>query len=482
MNFSKIIRIFHFLPFLIFALIAISSTSWAATYYVDGSCASSGNGTTAVCGVNGPWKTLAQAVTGMPNNANHTINVAAGTYPETLTDTRSGVNPGYRYWKANGTVNIIAINISGNYVKVEGFTMDGTPYVANTGTIHITGSNWYIKGCTVTDSHRHSGFRVWNANSDGGIFENNVLAGIDGTGLFITGTNHQILNNDISDMRTAGVSAPGDGDFIRPFGSGHVFRGNYIHNLISSHLTPLHVDAFQTWSATSPQLALRDSIIERNHIFMGEDATGLLLEAWDAANTISAFMIEGNSSNYANNITIKNNLIESWKGFEIGGGGWNVSNIKIYNNTWRSSLAFRAAYFPMGIHLVGVTTAEVYNNITVDYHVHYAIRGSSGISYDYNLMWNSDGTTAALEGYTPAANDKQSVQGGTIYDPKFVANYSDLHIQSDSPAKDAGVTIASVTNDYAGTSRPQGSAYDIGAYEYSGTTNLSPPTGLRIVN
>jgi hypothetical protein len=42
---------------------------------------------------------------------------------------------------------------------------------------------------------------------------------------------------------------------------------------------------------------------------------------------------------------------------------------------------------------------------------------------------------------------------------------SDFHLQSGSPAINAGLTIASVTDDYAGTTRPKGSAYDIGAYE-----------------
>jgi hypothetical protein len=39
-------------------------------------------------------------------------------------------------------------------------------------------------------------------------------------------------------------------------------------------------------------------------------------------------------------------------------------------------------------------------------------------------------------------------------------------LQSSSPAIDAGLTISSVMNDYVGTARPHGSAYDIGAYEY----------------
>ena len=48
-------------------------------------------------------------------------------------------------------------------------------------------------------------------------------------------------------------------------------------------------------------------------------------------------------------------------------------------------------------------------------------------------------------------------------DPKA----NDFHLQSASPAIDAGVTIAEVRSDHDGISRPQGKGYDLGAYEYS---------------
>jgi hypothetical protein len=41
----------------------------------------------------------------------------------------------------------------------------------------------------------------------------------------------------------------------------------------------------------------------------------------------------------------------------------------------------------------------------------------------------------------------------------------DFHLQSSSPAKDAGVTISTLLDDLDGVTRPQGSAFDVGAYE-----------------
>jgi len=43
---------------------------------------------------------------------------------------------------------------------------------------------------------------------------------------------------------------------------------------------------------------------------------------------------------------------------------------------------------------------------------------------------------------------------------------NDYHLSSTSPARDAGATLANVTDDLEGSPRPQGAAFDIGAYEF----------------
>ena len=47
---------------------------------------------------------------------------------------------------------------------------------------------------------------------------------------------------------------------------------------------------------------------------------------------------------------------------------------------------------------------------------------------------------------------------------------NDYHLSSTSPARDAGGTIANVTDDLESAPRPQGSAFDIGAYEFPAST------------
>jgi hypothetical protein len=60
-------------------------------------------------------------------------------------------------------------------------------------------------------------------------------------------------------------------------------------------------------------------------------------------------------------------------------------------------------------------------------------------------------------------------------DPKFAnASSYDFHLQSGSPAIDSGITLAAVTTDIDGTTRPQGTALDLGAREYV-SSGTNPP-------
>jgi hypothetical protein len=70
--------------------------------------------------------------------------------------------------------------------------------------------------------------------------------------------------------------------------------------------------------------------------------------------------------------------------------------------------------------------------------------------------------------------------------PLFVAPAShNFKLQAASPAINKGVTLSEVKNDYLKVARPQGGAYDIGAYEYTGSTSsalIAAPMTLRIID
>ena len=82
-----------------------------------------------------------------------------------------------------------------------------------------------------------------------------------------------------------------------------------------------------------------------------------------------------------------------------------------------------------------------------------------------------------------AGNGPSNLSANVNADPKFVSTGSDFHLQSSSPAIDAGVNTA-ISADFDGMPRPQGKAFDLGSFEYPGSapppsTKPAPPSNVR---
>jgi hypothetical protein len=89
-------------------------------------------------------------------------------------------------------------------------------------------------------------------------------------------------------------------------------------------------------------------------------------------------------------------------------------------------------------------------------------------AWDYNL-WSSEPRVDVQGGNDPSYADADLVtKSGYVWPTTITAiDEEDFKILSDSPAVNVGYTLGSpYDSDFWGTSRPFGSAYDIGAYEY----------------
>jgi parallel beta-helix repeat protein len=155
-----------------------------------------------------------------------------------------------------------------------------------------------------------------------------------------------------------------------------------------------------------------------------------------------AITLSGGNNNRASNNVVTNNQ----EGISVSA----VSGNLLYNNT-------------LYANGVGHSNQCCYEAIRLDGSVNTIIRNN--IVFDNAL--NSIYTTGSI--HTLASNNLLS-------DPKFVNSATnDFRLQAVSPAINAGAPLAEVTTDFAGTSRPQGAAYDIGAYEYSTGSPIPPP-------
>lgn len=104
-----------------------------------------------------------------------------------------------------------------------------------------------------------------------------------------------------------------------------------------------------------------------------------------------------------------------------------------------------------------------------------------GCSIDNNIVFNSRGSVsliASLPSGCTESNNRLNL------DPLFVNPLTppyDFHLRPESPAVKSAITVPSVTHDNDGTPRPQGLAYDVGAFAYRPLSPaVSPPSTLTL--
>jgi len=193
----------------------------------------------------------------------------------------------------------------------------------------------------------------------------------------------------------------------------------------------------------------------------------------------------------SNGVTIRNNKIHDNNtlpvsvigGILVQSPGLGELNVKIYNNLIynNGSNPSHNRTHAFGIQIgSGVVGAQIFSNTIFGndgYGIQIVDATDTGTIVKNNIVYGNS-----------LADIKNNGSGTTLIsnltvNPLFVnAGALDFHLQAGSAAINQGVTLGSPWNvDYAGTARPQGGAYDMGAYEFTGTaTPPAAPSGVHM--
>ena len=404
---------------------------YSAAYYVSTTGLDSHTGSQ-----DSPWQTIQHAVDSVNNG--DTILVNNGTYEEHVVISDILATEG-----SSITLRAIGTNVLIDVTDVgsgSGINIDNSTYIVVDG-FRVTGGTW----CG-----------IYPSLSDHVTIKNCVCYNNEDIGIFTAFCDYIVIENNkcYNNQGSHGIYFSNSGDYP-------VIRGNISYNNQGSGI---HMNA--DINIQPGDGIISHALVENNIIYGNNDGHGG-----------AAISMDGVQDSIIRNNLIYNNYDQGLAFFQIDGGDGSKRN-KILNNT---------IYFPagQGSRAMGIednsSDCTVMNNIIISGNSGGSavdVYNSSliGLVMDNNIIYNNgsgglvsnnDGGSYNTLSAWQAANGKDANSKNVAPASIFVSvGTGTFHISSNSQAKDAGATLSDVTVDLDGKTRPLGSAYDIGCYEY----------------
>lgn len=392
-----------------------------------------------------PWRTLAKAAE--MATAGQTIFVREGTYHERLVPRNSGDQDNY----------IIFMAYPGETVFIDGMgvaipRLEGLVNITSERFIRVSGFRVINAGDGVANGKWNMGISAQKA--DHIIIDNNYVNHIYSLGIDIGPASSFIVvdNNEVTDTNFGELD---DEVSIGMFWFSHDLE---IKNNIVHHTKNEGIGA----AAGAHDVAIHHNTV--HNVGQGSPRIGIYIDAWTEnqynvdvynnrvyENAGQGIIVASEGGGLLENVNIYNNVVYN-SGYDWGGIGvapWSttsslthpVQNINFVNNT---------VYNCMGGGIV-INNPEVENIL---------IRN--------NIFYQS-GQALRIDASVPLS--QLTIDHNLTGNPQFVnATTANFRLQGTSPAIDAGSADRAPGYDFDDKLRPAGDGYDIGAFEYGGTS------------
>ena len=396
-----------------------------------------------------PWKTVQGAASKV--QPGDVVIVQPGRYDEVVTVKASGTEEAPIVLRADpsGEARVAAFVLQGDHIAIQGFEV--TPGDRKGNGI-FAGESHRKTACTgsrILDNYIHDVKGTAILTGENAVVRGNLIRNVFRGAHVNGGTLFE--NNEIDTLVPEFEEKNGETRAKKTMytffaGNDITFRGNYFHGAPEEWLIKgMGVCFFASWDAWIIGSS-NNILIEKNRCF-------------NATHASEPMAVEHRKSV---GITYRNNLFANTVYVGIMPKAW--QKVTVENNT-----LINCGAYPVWLQGPQAETAVVRNNL-ISYIGRDRVvnkfgwkESESGIRVDYEGD-KSFCDYNLMHGCLNRGYGQHDAQG----EPRFVyPENGDFRLEKGSPGIDAGVTIEEIATDLRGVERPQGKAYDIGAYEFS---------------
>ncbi len=355
------------------------------------------------------------------------------------------------------------IGISGS--SNTGVVIDHVSFVNDNNPIRMDYANGVtVRNCSITQLRGDAGIAM---NASSGTWDNNkiynnylepmVLPGTGGPDGIQGSSGISIYGNTIKEVTASVYTSTQHPDMMQMTGDYLKVYGNDFINVGDS------VFDFDAYGNSTPH----DIWVYNNtfRIVTAIDPYPEYFRMYCSSGNIAAIT----NVKIMNNTFIDNNDGASNIRMDTFRGNPTAAGNEIKNNIWYN--AGRGTSTPA--FSIDDSPGFTSNSFSIDGNVYFQTSGTTSIRFR-GTVYTASNWTAANEPHGATAQPRF-----VLYSPGNLNN--DLHLQAgDTVAIDHGLSLADYfTTDKDGLTRPQGSAWDIGAYEFPATSSTAlPPTNL----